>query len=113
VASQSYYVIIYLLRFTAVVLVVTFKLATHTKFWSAALFLVIIFMSLGFYFSYMWISNYYFSDYVKGTTWIFFTNAETYFIVLFCCCIVLWIDGMVLSVDFDRGGYASRMRKLV
>jgi hypothetical protein len=26
---------------------------------------------------------------------------------------VLFIDGFVLSVDFERGGYSSRMRKLI
>jgi hypothetical protein len=26
---------------------------------------------------------------------------------------VLWLDGFVLSVDYERGGYASRMRKLI
>jgi len=80
--------------------VVTFKLATHTKFWSILLFVCIIGLSLGLYEIYMWISNYYFSNYVKGTTWMFYTNAQTYFIVLFCCCLVLWVDGIVLSIDF-------------
>ena len=33
--------------------------------------------------------------------------------VLFCSCFVLLIDGVVLSVDFERGGYASRIRRLI
>ena len=33
--------------------------------------------------------------------------------VLFSVCIVLFVDGLVVSVDFNRGGYASRMRKII
>jgi phospholipid-transporting ATPase len=92
---------------------VTFKLATHTKFWSTLLVVTILLFSLGLYFAYMWLSNYALSDYLRGTVSVFFTNGETYFIVIFCCCLVLLIDGSVISVDFNRGGYSSRMRKLV
>lgn len=94
-------------------MVVTFKLSTHTKFWSILLFISIIFFSLGLYVAYMWVSNYYFSTYLTNTMFFYFTNPEAYFIVLFCICFVLFIDGLVLSLDFQRGGYASRMRKLI
>jgi phospholipid-transporting ATPase len=80
-------------------MLVTFKLSTHTKFWSLLLFFSILFLSLGLYFAYMWISNYYFSDYVKNATYMFFTQAETYFIVLFCVCLVLFVDGIILAYD--------------
>jgi phospholipid-transporting ATPase len=73
-AGQSHHVIPILLRFTAVILVVTFKLSSHTKFWSVILLLGIVFLSLGLYIAYMWVSNYYVSTYVKGTTFMFFTN---------------------------------------
>lgn len=56
-------------------MLVTFKLSTHTKFWSWILLISILFLSLGLYFAYMWISNYYFSDYVYGSTYMFFTEA--------------------------------------
>ena len=94
-------------------MVVTFKLSTHTKFWSVLLFVCIVILSLGLYVAYMWISNYYFSDYLKGSVLPYYQNAETYFMVLFCSCVVLVIDGVVLSVDFERGGYASRIRRLI
>ena len=55
-------------------MLVTFKLSTHTKFWSWILLISILFFSLGLYFAYMWISNYYFSDYVRGGTYMFFTE---------------------------------------
>jgi hypothetical protein len=61
----------------------------------------------------MWISNYYFSDYVEGTTMVFYTIGETYLIVLFCICFLLFIDGIVLTFDFEKGGYASKMRLLI
>lgn len=50
--------------YTAVMFVVTFKLATHTKFWSSILIWTIILTSLGLYLAYMWISNYALSRYV-------------------------------------------------
>lgn len=56
------------------VLVVTFKLATHTKFWSTLLVFAILFFSLGLYVAYMWISNYVFSDYLNGAVFMFYTN---------------------------------------
>ena len=77
------------------------------------LVIVIIFFSLALYIGYMWISNYVFSAYLTGTIIIFFSRAETYFLVIFSCCMVLFIDGFVVSVDFNRGGYASRMRKII
>lgn len=111
--GQSYNVILFLFSFTSVIFVVTFKLATHTKFWSVMLVVVILFFSLALYIAYMWISNVAFSQYLTGTVSIFFTRAETYFVVIFCCCLVLMIDGSVLSIDFNRGGYGSRMRRLI
>ena len=77
------------------------------------LFIVIIFFSLALYIAYMWVSNYAFSDYLTGAVYMFYTSAETYFVVIFCCVLVLMVDGSVVSVDFNRGGYASRMRRLI
>lgn len=94
-------------------LLVTFKLATHTKFWSGLLVFSILFFSLGLYVAYMWISNYAFSIYLTGTIVQFYSNAESYFMVLYSVCLVLFVDGLVVSVDFDRGGYASRMRRII
>lgn len=103
----------FLLRFTSVMMLVTFKLSTHTKFWSFLLFFSIIVLSLGLYFAYMWISNYNFSNYVIGNTYMFFTQAETYFIVLFCSCFVLCVDGIVLSFDSKYSGVINKMRILI
>ena len=94
-------------------MVVTLKLATHTKFWSAMLIISIVVISIGLYLAYMWISNVAFSDFIQGTTYIAWTTAEPYFITVFCCCLILAIDGVVLFIDFERGGYASRMRHVI
>lgn len=99
--------------FSAVILVVTFKLATHTKFWSVFVFIAVSLLSLAFYISYMWLSNYALSEHLVGTTYIAWTTAETYFVVIFCTVFVLMIDGIVLSIDFDRGGYISKMRNVI
>lgn len=72
--GQSNDVTFFIFSFTSVICVVTFKLATHTKFWSVILFIGIIGLSLGLYEIYMWISNWYFSTYVKGTTYMFYTT---------------------------------------
>lgn len=92
---------------------VTFKLATHTKFWSTLLVVAIVFFSLVPYVAYMWVSNIALSTYLAGSVSAFFTNAEAYFVVLFSSSLVLFIDGFVVSVDFNRGGYASRMRRII
>jgi hypothetical protein len=41
------------------------------------------------------------------------TSAQPYFMVLLCTCVVLFLDGIILSIDFDRGGYISRMREVI
>ena len=68
VACWTHYVPSLLSRYSSVILVVTFKLATHTRFWSMALILSIIITSLGFYVAYMWVSNFYFSHSFQNTT---------------------------------------------
>jgi hypothetical protein len=95
--------------------VVTFKLSSHTKFWSVFLFISIIIFSLGLYIAYMWITNSYLQTYtwVSNTAATYFTIGETYFILLFSICFVLFVDGIVLSIDFERGGYSSKMRRLI
>ncbi len=94
-------------------LVVTFKLATHTKFWSLLLIICVIVLSIALYVSYMWISNFYFSEHILGTTYIAWTSGEVYFVVLFCTCFILFVDGIVIFIDFKRGGYISKMRDVI
>lgn len=91
----------------------TFKLCTHTKFWSALLVFSIVVISLGLYLAYMWVSNFLFSDHIKGTTTIAWTTIEPYFMVLFCVCLVLALDGAILMLDYNKGGYSSKMRKVI
>lgn len=102
-----------LTMFSAAIIVVTFKLSTHTKFWSVFLFFAVSILSLTLYVAYMWISNYSLSEHVVGTTYISWTTAECYFIVLLCLTVVLTIDGVVLAVDFHRGGFISKMREKI
>ena len=92
---------------------VTFKLATHTRFWSACLVFSILVLSLALYVGYMWLSDSYLSGFqfygVNETAW---TTAETYLVVLFCVCMILCVDGVVVFVDFRRGSVASKMREV-
>lgn len=110
---NSDYWLVSLTIYSSVILVVTFKLATHTKFWSIFLFLAIIITSLGFYVLHMWLTNFTITDYVYGTTVVAWSSIECYFVVLLCVCIVLFVDGLIIFTDFNRGGYASRMRKII
>jgi len=55
-------------------MVVTFKLATHTKFWSWIYVFSIIIASLGLYVLHMWLTNFTLTDYVKGTTLVAWTS---------------------------------------
>ena len=106
---------IIIFSYTSVFFIVTFKLSSHTKFWSVILFIAIIFFSVALYIAYMWVSNSYFVTmmWVTNTTSMFYGIGNTFFIVLFSICFVLFVDGIVLSTDYERGGYSSRMRTLV
>ena len=98
-------------RYSSVILVVTFKLATHTRFWSIWLIIGIILLSLALYLAYMWISNTTISNHMfLGVTTIAWTTAEPYFVVIFCTCLILAIDGIIVFIDFKRGSIASKMR---
>lgn len=94
-------------------MVVTFKLATHTRFWSFCLFFSICVTSIGMYAAYTWISNYALSPVIEGTAHVGWTTVETYLVVLFTICLVLFIDGVIVFVDFRRGSYASKMREVI
>jgi len=60
--------------YSSVIMVVTFKLATHTKFWSWIYVFSIIIASLGLYVLHMWLTNFTLTDYVKGTTLVAWTS---------------------------------------
>jgi hypothetical protein len=94
-------------------MVVTFKLATHTKFMSFLYLLCLLLFAVGTYLAYMWISNYYLSYTIVGTTTMFFSSAETYFLVIFSTCLVLLVDGVILSIDYDNSGLLKRLRELI
>lgn len=61
----------------------------------------------------MWISNYALSSAIQGTTYVAWTTGETYFLVLFCICLILLVDGVIVFIDFRRGSYASKMREVL
>lgn len=94
-------------------MVVTLKLATHTRFWSFCLMVSIAVLSLGLYTAYTWVSNYALSPAIEGVPYISWTTGETYLVVLFCICVILFIDGVIVFIDFRRGSYASKMREVV
>lgn len=56
-------------------MVVTFKLATHTKHMSCLSISCLFLFALGTYIAYLWISNYYISSFsFLGTTIMFFSS---------------------------------------
>jgi hypothetical protein len=61
----------------------------------------------------MWLSNYFISANILGTNLVAWTSAKPYLIVLFCIIVVLFVDGIVLHIDFMRGGYSSKVRKII
>jgi hypothetical protein len=99
--------------FSGVICVVTFKLCAHTKFWSIIFAFCVIILSLCIYLAYMWISNYTISTYILGTNIVAWTSTKSYLVVIFCCCIVLFVDGIILHIDFIQGGYSSKVRKII
>lgn len=94
---------------------VTIKLATHTKFWSLLFVFSVLITSIIPYIAYMWISNYipsslFYTNYMGATAIVYWTKADTYFLTIFFCCFLLALDGVVVYIDYLRGGYASKMR---
>ena len=96
-----------------VIAIVTFKLATHTKFMSLLLFFSLLVLGIGVYVCYMWISNYYLSYTIVNTTYMFYSSAETYFMVLYGLCLVLFLDGIVLALDEDNSGLLHKVRDII
>ena len=78
-------------------MVVTFKIATHTRFWSVLTFVALVFLSLGLYIAYMWISNVVKTS-VQGTIPVAYRTLETYLTVFVCTGVVLIVDGVVLYI---------------
>ena len=99
--------------FSAAITIVTFKLSTHTKFWSIFLFIAVSLLSLCIYLGYMWISNFKLSEHVIGTTYVAWSTAKCYFLVLICLIFVLAVDGVVLAIDYHHGGYISKIREKI
>lgn len=98
--------------FTGLMIIVTFKLVTHTKYWSWILVVSILFVSIGLYIAYMWFSNYIaiLSGHILGTVWVMWRTWKSLFLQIFCACLILVIDGIVVTLDFHFGSYASKMR---
>jgi hypothetical protein len=113
--SLNLYVFYFINRFSGLLLIVTLKLATHTKYWSWVLVLSILVTTIGLYIAYMWFSNYkaILSDHILGTNIVMWRNIKSLFFLIFCCSLVLLIDGVVVTIDFHYGNYASKMRLAV
>lgn len=96
-------------------MIVTVKLATHTKYWSWVLVLSIVVTTFGFYIGYMWFSNYkaILSDHILGTAKVMWGDIKSLLYQIFCVCVILIIDGVVVTIDFQYGEYASKMRLAV
>lgn len=110
---NSDYWLVSLTIYTSVIFVVTFKLGTHTKFWSIFLLLAITITSIGFYVLHMWLTNFTLTNNIYGTTVVAWSSVKCYLVVLLCVCIVLLVDGLVIFTDYNRGGYASKMREII
>lgn len=63
-ASVSRYFML-LCSFSCIILVVSFKIATHTRFWSWLMFVSLTALSICLYIAYMWIAE--ITSNVKGT----------------------------------------------
>ena len=108
-----------LFSFTIVILVVTIKLCTHTKFFSGLFIFSILITSVIPYIGYMWISNFLpsldsiYTNYINGTAEMYWTKADTYFLTIFFCCFIFALDYAIVYIDYMRGGYASKMRQIL
>ena len=94
-------------------MIVSLKLATHTKFMSKLLLFSLLFLAIGIYVAYMWISSVFPTSGINNTTMMFFTSAETYFVVIYGMCLILLIDGFIISLDYDNSGVIKKLRDIV
>jgi hypothetical protein len=99
--------------YSCIILMVTFKLAIHSRYWSALLIITILFFSLIPYLAYMWISNYKFSPHIIGTVKMLFETAKGYFVILLTCCFMLFFESAIIFVQFLRNGLVSKMQKVM
>ena len=94
-------------------MIVSFKLATHTKFMSPLLLFSLVVLAIGIYIAYMWISDVFPTSAVNHTIRMFYESASTYFVVIFGVCLILFIDGFIISIDYDNSGAIGKLRDIV
>ena len=94
------------------ILAVTFKLATHTRFWSILTFIGTVIISLGLYVAFMWVSNAN-SGNVQGSILPVYRSFHTWLVVFYVISILLVFDGVFVYYKFLCGGDSSRMRAVV
>lgn len=93
--------------------VITFKILSHTKFFSKIFIFGVIFLSITLYLLYMWIDNYFYTINIEGTVIVAWTSPKAYLVVIFSGIIVLFMDGILVHIDFKKGGYTSKIRKII
>lgn len=115
VARKFKPVTFYSFRFTGLLIIVTLKLVTHTKYWSLMLVVSILVVSIGLYVAYMWFSNYkaILSNHILGTAGVMWQDLKSFLFQIFCICSILLVDGVTFTIDFHYGSYASKMRLAV
>jgi hypothetical protein len=90
-------IIFILLSYSCVILLVTFKLCTHTKFWSWLMVISLFFLSLSLYIVYMWISNIKSTNLsLQGSMVSIYSSVTSYLTVFFSVGILLIIDGVII-----------------
>lgn len=98
------------------ILLVTFKLCTHTKFWSWLMVISLFFLSLSLYIVYMWISNIKSTNLsLQGSMVSIYSSVTSYLTVFFSVGILLIIDGVIIYFiyiyDFKVKNILFRLEK--
>jgi hypothetical protein len=70
-------------------------------------------LAIGIYVAYMWISDIFPVSAINHTTTMFFSSGQTYFTVLFGVCLILFLDGIIISVDYDNLGTIKKLRDIL
>lgn len=80
---------------------------------SLLLLFCISILAIGIYVAYMWLSSVFPTSMINYTTPMFFSSAETYLVVLFGVCLILCVDGFIVSFDHNNSGTIKKLRELV
>lgn len=100
--------------YSSIIVIATLKLAIHVRHWTLLIAVTIIFCSLAPYISYVWISNYFFSQYrIQGTIIMSFKTGASYLTIVLVSCLMVMINSIIIYSRFHKDKLTSKMQMIM